>query len=485
LRLVVISGSALCANIQFGAIALAQNIKPEPIALPPSEFPTPSAEIEAQIARDDTVGLRKHAWTLWQGLTADSSQSLDARGLPIWETWLSDQEAFSPVARLAALTNRLRILLPLAPPHQFQHGAPALRRALTLGATPSQRLLAGVKISPDSASFLAAPHETPANSGQSYSYVSASDLAQLNAAFDQSHAAVKDRKIVDFPAAATDLKVVFMPVNPTGLSPIPLWNGAADSIDPTQPIPSSWKTCVAVDPTSSRTGTASINCNGQQVDAEIVPLKAFYSVQLDEREAATINSLSKLAGSAAVKAGDFHVLVAMHVTTKEIANWTWETFWWQNGKNPPNSFPGSVDDMPDASKVKVPGAITPCASAIRWWSRRPTRKASRSSVSIPTSKPTRLTVSIPTARPATPWRASRLRTAPSTSIPRPICPTILWISEIPRFSPEKPRQTSCGRFRNLPIEPCATPGGCADGNHSLELVRGCSAISEPGRDRQP
>jgi hypothetical protein len=145
-----------------------------------------------------------------------------------------------------------------------------------------------------------------------------------------------------------------MPVNPTGLSPIPLWNGAADSFDPTQPIPGSWKTCVAVDPTNSRTGTASINCNGHQVDAEIVPLKAFYSVRLGETEAATINSLSKLAGSAAVKAGDFHVLVAMHVTTKEIANWTWETFWWQNGKNPPSSFPGSVDDMPDASKIKGP-----------------------------------------------------------------------------------------------------------------------------------
>jgi hypothetical protein len=354
-RLVVISGVALCGNIQFGATAFAQNVKPEPIALPPSEFPTPSAEIEAQIARNDTVALRKHAWTLWQGLTADSSQSSDGRRLPIWQTWLSEEEAFSPVAQLAALTARRRILLPLAPPRQFQHGAPALRRALTFGTTtPSLKLLVSVKMSPESASFLAAPHETPANSGQSYSYVSASDLAQLNAAFDQGHAAVKDRKIIDFPASATDLKIVFVPVNPVGLSPMPLWNGATDSIDPTLPVPNTWKTCVAVDPTNSRTGTASINCNGQQVEAEIVPLKAFYSVQLDETEASTINSLSKLAGSAAVKAGDFQVLVAMHVTTKEIANWTWATFWWQNGKNPPNSLPGSIDDMPDASKVKDP-----------------------------------------------------------------------------------------------------------------------------------
>jgi hypothetical protein len=353
---VLIGGVASGGHVEFGARALAQNIKPEPLPLPASEFPTPSAELEALVARNDGVALRKHSWLLWSGLTTDSSQSFNGRILPIWETWLSEEEAFSSVNQLAATaaTLRPRILLPFAPPRQFQHGAFALAKTLTAGTTPRQRLLAVVKMSPESVSFLAASHETPATSGQSYSYGSASDLAQLNAAFDQSNTTVKDRKIIDFPAAATDLKMVFLTVKPGGLSAIPLWNGAADSKDPTLPIPSSWKTCVAVDPTNSRTGTASVNCNGDQVQAEIVPLNAFYSVQISPAEAATINSLSKLEGAARVHAGDYHVLVAMHVTTKEIANWTWATFWWQNGKNPPNDFPGSVADMPDASKVKGP-----------------------------------------------------------------------------------------------------------------------------------
>jgi hypothetical protein len=343
-------------HVGFGTRASAQNITPEPIALPASEFPKPSADLEALIARNDTVALRQHAWTLWSGLTADSSQSFNGRVLPIWETWLSETEAFAspgPLA-IAAAAARPRILLPLAPPRQFQHAAPRSARPGAAAATPSQRLLAFVKMSPDSVSFLATPHETPAQSGQSYSYISESDFAQLNTAFDQSHTAVKDRKIIDFPAPATDLKMVFMTVKPTGLTAVPLWNGAADSVDPSQPTPDTWKTCVAVDPTNSQTGTASINCNGSRIQAEIVPLKAFYSVRIDAAEAATINSLSKLAGAAAVQAGDFHVLVTMHVTTKEITNWTWATFWWQNGKNPPNSFPGSIADMPDASKVKGP-----------------------------------------------------------------------------------------------------------------------------------
>src|SRR5215813_4165454 len=113
--LVLIGGVAAGGQIGFGARALAQDIKPEPMPLPPSEFPTPSADLEALIARNDVVALRKHAWLLWSGLTADSSQSFNGRVLPIWETWLSEEEVFSPVNQLLAAGRapRPRILLPL------------------------------------------------------------------------------------------------------------------------------------------------------------------------------------------------------------------------------------------------------------------------------------------------------------------------------------------------------------------------------------
>jgi hypothetical protein len=348
------TGLAIVGVVVLSAVtAVAQNITPEPIGLPPSAFPVPSSQLDAEAARGDTVALRIHAWTLWSGLTANSSQSFGGQVLPIWETWLSEQEAFSPTVRLLAAGTRPRVLLPFAPPKQFEHGAQDLAHALALGATPpSERLLAFVKMSPDSANFIAQSHETPANSGQSYTYLNQSDLAQLNAAFDQNHTPVKDRKIIDFPAAATDLKVVFLPVKAVGLSAIPVWAGAAASNRPSRPTPGTWTTCVAVDPTNSNSGTTAIDCNGTQVQAQIVPLNAFFSVRVDATEASTINAFSKLTGTAALAAGDYQVLVAMHITTKEIANWTWATFWWQNGLNPPNNFPGSVDGMPDASQVK-------------------------------------------------------------------------------------------------------------------------------------
>ncbi len=72
-----------------------------------------------------------------------------------------------------------------------------------------------------------------------------------------------------------------------------------------------------------RAGKAQIDCNGATIDAEIVPLNAFYSVQLDPVEAVTVNNLAQLSGNAALVGGDYRVLVAMHITSKEIANWTW------------------------------------------------------------------------------------------------------------------------------------------------------------------
>jgi hypothetical protein len=347
--------SAIAFIAMTSVAAVAQNITPEPIALPPSEFPAPSSQLDALIAAGDTAALRQHAWTLWSGLTANSTQSFQGQVLPIWETWLSEQEAFSrPTGPLARSTGA-RELLPLAPPAQFEHGARNRARALALGRTAQNAILAGVKMSPDSANFIVQSHVTPANSGQSYSYASLSDLARLNAAFDQQNTAVVDRKIIDFPAAATDLKIVFMTVKATApLTPIPVWAGPAASTFPSGPTPDSWTNCVAVDPTNSRTGTAPIDCNGTQIQAQIVPLSAFFSIQVGAEEAAAINARSRLTGNAALAGGDFNILVAMHVTTKEIANWTWATFWWQNGQSPPNSFPGSVDGMPDATKIKGP-----------------------------------------------------------------------------------------------------------------------------------
>jgi hypothetical protein len=336
--------------------AHAQTITPEPIALGPYEFPVPKAQLDQQIAANDTAALREHGWMLWSGVTADSTQSFQGQKLPIWETWLSEQEAFAfPSGQ--ALAAQSRNLRPFAIPRQFRHQTQRSGSLVALQIAPSaakNRLLAFVKLSPDSAGFVAVSHPTPGPGGPDAAYNKASDLDRLNAYFNQNATPVGDRKIVDFPARATDLKMVFMPVKADQLSAIPLWGGPQNSTNAVNPTPDTWNQCVALDPTSTKSGTVQIDCNGKTVTAPVVPLTSFYAIRVDSDAATRINATLNLSGAASLATGDFQILLAMHITTKEITNWTWQTYWWQNGQNPPGNIPGSVDGMLGPDRIKGP-----------------------------------------------------------------------------------------------------------------------------------
>jgi hypothetical protein len=334
--------------------ARAETIKPEPIALPASEFPLPSTQLEQSISIQDTVALRKHAWALWSGLTADSGQSYQGQVLPIWETWLSEDEAFASFSQLLVLSEQ-RVLRPFAKPSQLRHRVqgPAITPWFQIAPNiDNSRLLAFVKFNSNSAQFVASSHASQVGAGEVIYYNKTVDLEKLNAYFDQRSTPLADRKIIEFPPAAVDLKVVFFPIKANQLSAIPLWAGPGSSSNPRQPASETWTHCVAVDPTNSKSGVAQINCNNKSIQAEIVPLNHFYSIKLDAVSAKAINSLLGLTGESILAEGDIQVLLAMHVTTKEIASWTWQTFWWQNGQSPPSSVPGGIEDMPDSGKVK-------------------------------------------------------------------------------------------------------------------------------------
>jgi hypothetical protein len=158
----LISAILLCCVSSVSS--LAQSIRAEPIALSRSEFPTPSAVLEQYISTNDGAALRAHAWKLWSGLTTDSSQSFEGQVLPIWETWLSEQEAFSAVSPAVALGQQ-RILRPFATPSQLRHRARGPANGLSVQRATdadTSRVLAFVKLNSDGAGFVAASHPAPA-----------------------------------------------------------------------------------------------------------------------------------------------------------------------------------------------------------------------------------------------------------------------------------------------------------------------------------
>jgi hypothetical protein len=76
---------------------------------------------------------------------------------------------------------------------------------------------------------------------------------------------------------------------------------------------------------------------GDYASGEAVPLSCFYSIQVSAEDVAELQKMPNLSDviGAGVAQDDYLVLVAVHVTTKEIPDWVWATFWWdtQSGRD--------------------------------------------------------------------------------------------------------------------------------------------------------
>ncbi len=334
------------------ACALAQNVVvPQPI---PNgfNFPTDAATINGWINNGDTAAMRGHAWSLWAGMTTPASQP--GVSLPVWETWYGSNDVFPQSQGLVALGPQAllaphpRVLNSFVSPAQFRH-------VKTLAAVPPPaNIVSFNKFDPEAATFIVTPQGGPG--GGTFTYNSGASLNSLNQAWPQNTTG-QNRAINEFPARAIETKPVFSLVKATGLTPQPLWQGPAGATNSTNPTPNTWTTCVLIDPNGSgplRQATAAeIDIKMEVAPTACTtflygPLSLLYSFKMDATEAAAFTQAQGVPASA----GDYAVLVAMHVNTKEIPFWTWQTFYWQPGADTPNGFPGSKSNQP--SNIAAP-----------------------------------------------------------------------------------------------------------------------------------
>jgi hypothetical protein len=328
----------------------------KPVPLPDSpNFPVPTATINTWIARGDVASIRTHAWSLWQGMAAPSGQYFNNQQLPIWETWAGPNDVFpTAVSATAAGTKgatleaRLaapRVIRNFAAPLQFHHSKGVKLGAL--GTFGNSDVTADNKFNPQAATFIDSPQKGPG--GATFAYNTQAGLNKLNASWPAG-TTPQNRGINDFPIRAIETKPVFGTVAASGLTIQPLWQGPGGSTNATNPTVRTWTTCVLIAPTGSgpvRRATpaeiASVNPAGTACKTFLwAPLSTFYAVRLSADEA---KSFAAATGKT-VAVGDYAVLLAMHVNTKEIPNWTWQTFWWQPGGDTPNGFPGSKQGQP-------------------------------------------------------------------------------------------------------------------------------------------
>lgn len=351
-----------------------QAIIPQPIPAGYG-FPAERAALQSLVDANDVVAMRKHAWNLWAGLTADSKSAYEGKTLPIWETWLSTAQVFTnPPIENSTNTMHAKRKDPareFKDPNQFFHVKGGDRAVLS---EVESGIVGFNKYDPTMMQYLWAGHPAPKATDIDYFYTSSKSLDALNKTWGDTP--IVDRKVVDAPNTALELKPVLMWVKAEGLTAIPFWQGPNNSTDkhcadvsvdelrhpkPGQPAtkchpdPTTWTHCVLIDPKHASKGlqsatkaqfdvadfTEAPGCT-DVAHAQYGGIDMLYNIKLTADEAAAFNKEQNPDKPA--KAGDFMVFLAMHVNTKEIIEWTWQTFWWQGGQETVNDYPGSGAD---------------------------------------------------------------------------------------------------------------------------------------------
>ena len=301
-------------------------------------FPSSSKIIYEWINAMDETKIRAHGWDIWESINTLAEDSL-----PIWENWFSGYELYSAPNSL----EQRDLAKDFEFPSQFFH-ASVFKKSIP--NSPNERATSFNRFSPVLAKFI-----------YDKGYNMQGTLNRINDSFNLNKTIPVNRQL-STSADTTDalsfaLKPVFQFISGTAPTAIPYWAGisAQSTTSFTNPSPGTWRQAVVVDPTGKLTPGSKVkmSCNGEPAqDWPVVSLKDFYNFKITQAMADSFSTFAATSGDDVgrknqgdslsvvdmVKAGNYALLMAMHVTGKEINNWTWQTFWWS--PNPKDAIYG-------------------------------------------------------------------------------------------------------------------------------------------------
>lgn len=312
----------------------------------------------------DTDAIHGHAWDLWRALTAPSGQELNGTPLPVWETWFSDAEVFLDAQDVAGADSR-----DLDPLNQSLHAGSL--------ASPAGRDGGGSTEGAASATVLSFNRFTREilDTVHQNRWYDRSVLGALDDDLDLAGATPRERTIPELANTSVMVKPVWWIVPGDRPSMLPHWagDGADATTDPSSPTWRTWRQCVLVDPTGAsddereQLRSRERTCNAGQpgevrlaggsydvVRAAADPEQSdLYTFELTQDEVDGLGQFKLMLDDTnrqdeldRVRAGDLAVLVAMHVSTREVPNWTWQTFWWSPDAASPPDWPPDAQAPP-------------------------------------------------------------------------------------------------------------------------------------------
>ncbi len=337
-------GALLLGAVFFAAALPAQPIRPEKLPNPlitAFHFPETEATLTraiTEMARGTTTETRDaaaakiflHGWGLWTAVTADTAQFSDGQRLLVFETWLTPddlagQSVLAPRAdlrvrnpRSAGRRSSLKIIDAFERPELDDD--PGERPA---SKTHIDRIVGFTKFDPTAANHIATQRLL--------------DRDTLDALLTGGA-----QQVTPFPATAIVVKPVFQIVRARELVEgryyaLKAWTGPPDLPQPFPP--SQWPAAVWLDVRSGGRGQGAVEspfaADGSERTADTTyPLASLIHYRLSAADAAALN-FAKPGNDAA--GGDYAILVAMHIAGRELARWTWQTFWWTPTPDDPQS----------------------------------------------------------------------------------------------------------------------------------------------------
>jgi len=291
-------------------------------------FPEAEVTIDNWVTQGNEDSIHSHTWGIWTALTTDSGETYEGQHLRVFETWYTpnDIQALPAGQRsMELLRSTPREPRQLGVPHQLQGKAGAAAEA----GGGRRTVLGFVKYDPSAAA-----------------HVVQQDLFSKTTL--DSLLADGEVDVPDFPSTAMTLKPVFQPLPPAKAVDGRYFQLAAWPGPPETPkaYPSTdWGQCVWIDlkDDGAGTGTGAVDttcaADGSSRTADTTyGVGSFIHFKLTSAQAAMAMRAASAQGlEMTVSANDYAVLVGMHVTSREITRWTWQTFWWSANPDTPNA----------------------------------------------------------------------------------------------------------------------------------------------------
>ena len=328
----------------FAAVPVAPVPLPDP-AIAGFRFPESEATLTRWIteltrASDPTVAaaafenIHLHGWGLWTALTAETAQHHDGQRLRVFATWLSADDLAGPGPTGAVTGSDPRAGEPAPSRSPLRKMGPLKIRDADLEregpsshaadvTARADRVLGFVKFDPTAAEHIAR---------QRLLHVETLDTL-LEAGATQ---------IPPFPATALVVKPLFQIIRRAELvqgryHALKAWPGPPAT--PRAWAPAHWPGSVWIDVEGGGSGRGAIDnlalADGStRTEETTYPLATLLHFRLSAADATALNEHQP---ASPVAAGDIAILVAMHVTGREIARWTWQTFWWSPSPDDPKS----------------------------------------------------------------------------------------------------------------------------------------------------